>query len=203
MPSSPSDYFVGVICGVDIDNRIIRVRFKLSEHDIETGYDKKDIPFDSKGILWIAEPIKAITRSLVDVPNIEDSLGYKVEVKSTLPDAEEGDFFIGSITGFDLDKMSIFINFVSEQNEESDIEEIPYNSVDIAWTAKPTGLSVEDGEVKEDENVNLKGNIYTTVGTTLNFNLYEPESSTADFTITSSELVLNSNNYQNGNKNDS
>lgn len=180
-------YFVGVVCGVDLDTGIIRVRFK--EYGEQKGDDIEHIPYVSSDILWMAEPIKAISRSSVDLPTIESSIGYKVEVKSTLPDAEEGDFFAGSVTGFDLAKMTIFITFESEQNEEPDIEEIFYNSPDIAWICKPTLPSIKEDEAKEDEDIKLTENINTTMDNTVEFSSYKSETDPPNPVVNVKEIL--------------
>jgi hypothetical protein len=46
----------------------------------------------------MAEPSPSTLKSLVNPPaSINDAVGYRVEVKSHLPHAEEGDYFQGNI----------------------------------------------------------------------------------------------------------
>ena len=75
-------------------NTTTRIKFA----GVDGTYDWDTYDYDDTSIVWMAAPSPSILKSLVDPPtSISDAVGYRVEVKSHLPHAEEGDYFQGNI----------------------------------------------------------------------------------------------------------
>jgi hypothetical protein len=129
------DYFVGVVAKIkkiDGESGSLWIRFASENED-----DLEEMPFDSNDISWIAASVSPLSRSLVERPPLPltNAIGYQVEIKSNLPDALEGDYFIGTVLDVKESDLILRIKFVSENDD--DIEEISYNSSNIAWIALP------------------------------------------------------------------
>jgi hypothetical protein len=154
-----SEYYVGIVHGVDEDRNMIAVKYeeeppkplaagkggkaqlvpKVAPRSKEPVVEWVD--YDSPDVAWMVSPRVAIQRSTVARPRLDDAIGYAVEVMSTLPDSVEGDFFQGIITSVNAVKMQVVIRFLSLSDEDGqemiDEEAYPYDSVDIAWVGTP------------------------------------------------------------------
>ena len=75
--------------------------------------------------------------SLVPRPDIENAVGYTVEVKSTEEGADDDDFFVGVVQSVSIIKQTILVMFEAPEGYEADVEEIMYESSDVCWMYEP------------------------------------------------------------------
>jgi hypothetical protein len=136
----------GQVVSVVQDKRIIMTYFQDTLNGLLTDITEM-ISYDNPQLSWYKdeskEGVPALT-SWVPQPLLKDTTGYLVEVRSLEPDAKPGDMFAGEVIAVDEATMTILVSFDcigEEEDDEDDVEIIPYNSLDLVWVSPPLNQS--------------------------------------------------------------
>ena len=101
------------------------------------------ILYDNPQLSWYKDESKegvSALSSWVPQPLLKEATGFLVEVRSLEPDAKPGDMFAGEVIAVDEGTMTILVSFDcigDEEDDEDDVEIIPYNSLDLVWVSPP------------------------------------------------------------------
>lgn len=75
-----------------------------------------------------------VTITKLSRPSIDDAIGYVVEVPSTLPDAQPGDFLFGVVSSINKSANSITIRFSVRTADTDDyFEDHSFDEPGIVW----------------------------------------------------------------------
>jgi Ca2+-binding EF-hand superfamily protein len=165
------DMFPGKVVNVNISTKQLKIRF-----DVENGYDSdyELVDWDSEKLAWMLEPPKGQVsagssspdknftlpspttdltfkhrHSNVERPEIQNAVGYLVEVQSHDPGALDGDMFPGKVVSVDSYAGTLRIMFDVEEGFDPDFEEVRYLSRDIAWMDVPKILDLNASGSRE------------------------------------------------------
>ena len=127
--------YVGEVISVNKETNTLRVRFQGSG-DGEDIPDCDDITYFSTDIAWMKKSEPISSRSLVSRPQLEDAVGYIVDVKSHEEDHDHDDVYVGEVVSVDVTAGIMRVLFEGEKGEQGDEEDIEYNSLDVAWMQK-------------------------------------------------------------------
>jgi hypothetical protein len=136
----------GQVVSVVQDKRIIMTYFQDTLNGLLTDITEM-ISYDNPQLSWYKDESKegvAALTSWVPQPLLKDATGYLVEVRSLEPDAKPGDMFAGEVIAVDEATMTILVSFDcigEEEDDEDDVEIIPYNSLDLVWVSPPLSHS--------------------------------------------------------------
>lgn len=132
----------GQVVSVLHDKRAIVTYFQDTLNGLLTDITET-ISYDNSQLSWYKdeskEGVPALT-SWVAQPLLKDATGYLVEVRSLEPDAKPGDMFAGEVIAVDEATLTILVSFDcigEEEDDEDDVEIIPYDSLDLVWVSPP------------------------------------------------------------------
>lgn len=132
----------GQVVSVIQDKRAIVTYFQDTLNGLVTDITET-ISYDNPHLSWYKDESKEGVPALsswVSQPLLKDATGYLVEVRSLEPDAKPGDMFAGEVIAVDEATMTILVSFDcvgEEEDDEDDVEIIPYNSLDLVWVSPP------------------------------------------------------------------
>ena len=116
-------------------------REELAKADQEK-YEQEKAKRIENGDTKVDEEFKH-TLSAIEAPEFSKAIGYGVEVQSHDEGAIEGDMCPGIVHSIDSAKGTLRIKFEVEDGDESDYEDLAFDSRDIAWISTAWGVAIK------------------------------------------------------------
>lgn len=157
--------WTGKIFSVNVANNSALV---LYEKGSGTPGGSEDVLWGSDSFIWITK--NSIGKEEIiqnkHPDNIGDAVGYEVQIKSSEPDAEDGDMFAGKIISIDRAKCTVKVLFDSDANDEveQDTEDVPFESTDIYWVKAPLVVDPVKLDLRRDFSVSRYPNRVQSTG---------------------------------------